>query len=129
MSDYSITLKPVFSCPWETPKEVKLPKGWTLSWHQVATLEALRDPNIDVIFNIAMTGDGKSLAAYLETLQTNFCAIGLYPTNELARDQETQIQGYIEIFQPDNKPRVRRLSGQNLEIYAEKVMNKTIKMI
>jgi len=119
MSDYRITLKPVFSCPWETPKGVRLPKGWALSWHQVATLEALRDPNIDVIFNTAMTGDGKSLAAYLETLQTNFCAIGLYPTNELARDQETQIQGYVETFQPVNKPRVRRLSGQDLEIYAE----------
>jgi CRISPR-associated endonuclease/helicase Cas3 len=98
---------------------VKLPDGWSLSWHQVATLEAIRDPNIDVIFNTAMTGDGKSLAAYLETLLTDFCAIGLYPTNELARDQETQIQDYIEKFQPDIKPRVVRLSGQELEIYAE----------
>ena len=91
MSDYRITLKPVYSCPAsETPKDVKLPKDWSLSWHQVATLEAIRDPNIDVIFNTAMTGDGKSLAAYLETLLTDFLAIGLYPTNELARDQETQ---------------------------------------
>ncbi len=119
MSDYSITLKSVYSCPAETPKDVKLSKNWLLSWHQVATLEALRDPNIDVIFNTAMTGDGKSLAAYLETLQTDVCAIGLYPTNELARDQETQIQGYVEQFQPDVKPRVKRLSGQDLEIYAE----------
>ncbi len=109
MSDYRITLKPVFSCPAsETPKGVKLPQNWSLSWHQAATLEALRDPNINVIFNTAMTGDGKSLAAYLETLLANFPAIGLYPTNELARDQETQIQGYIEQFQPDIKPRVKR---------------------
>jgi CRISPR-associated endonuclease/helicase Cas3 len=120
MSDYRITLKPIYSCPAsETPKDVKLPDGWSLSWHQVATLEAVRDPNIDVIFNTAMTGDGKSLAAYLETLLTDFCVIGLYPTNELARDQETQIQDYIEKFQPDIKPRVVRLSGQELEIYAE----------
>ena len=120
MSDYRITLKPVFSCPAsETPKGVKLPQNWSLSWHQAATLEALRDPNINVIFNTAMTGDGKSLGAYLETLLANFSAIGLYPTNELARDQETQIQGYIEQFQPDIKPRVKRLSGQELEIYAE----------
>ncbi|MBD1928662.1 type I-D CRISPR-associated helicase Cas3' [Trichocoleus sp. FACHB-90] len=118
---YKITLKPVYSCPAsETPKDVKLPDGWaSLSWHQVATLEAIRDSNIDVIFNTAMTGDGKSLAAYLVTLLTYFCAIGLYPTNELARDQETQIQDYIEKFKPDIKPRVVRLSGQELEIYAE----------
>jgi CRISPR-associated endonuclease/helicase Cas3 len=120
MSDYRITLKPVYSCPAsEIPKGVKLPEGWSLSWHQAATLEAIRDPNIDVIFNTAMTGDGKSLAAYLETLQTDFLAIGLYPTNELARDQETQIQEYIEKFKPEIKPRVVRLSGQELEIYAE----------
>jgi CRISPR-associated endonuclease/helicase Cas3 len=121
MSDYRITLKPIYSCPAsQTPKGVKLPEGWSsLSWHQVATLEAIRDPNIDVIFNTAMTGDGKSLAAYLETLLTDFLAIGLYPTNELARDQETQIQEYIEKFKPDIKPRVVRLSGQELEIYAE----------
>jgi CRISPR-associated endonuclease/helicase Cas3 len=91
MSDYRITLKPVYSCPApEIPTGVKLPEGWSLSWHQAATLEAIRDPNIDVIFNTAMTGDGKSLAAYLETLLIDFLAIGLYPTNELARDQETQ---------------------------------------
>ncbi|HAJ62049.1 MAG TPA: type I-D CRISPR-associated helicase Cas3' [Cyanobacteria bacterium UBA8543] len=120
MSDYRITLKPVYSCPAsETPKDVNLPDDWSLSWHQVATLEAIRDSNIDVIFNTAMTGDGKSLAAYLETLLTDFLAIGLYPTNELARDQETQIQEYIEKFKPVIKPRVVRLSGQELEIYAE----------
>lgn len=120
MSNYRITLKPVYSCPAsETPKDVKLPDGWSLSWHQVATLEAIRDLNIDVIFNTAMTGDGKSLAAYLETLQTDFLAIGLYPTNELARDQEMQIQEYIVKFNPKIKPRVVRLSGQELEIYAE----------
>jgi CRISPR-associated endonuclease/helicase Cas3 len=120
MSDYRITLKPVYSCPAsEIPKDVKLPEGWSLSWHQGATLEALRDSNIDVIFNTAMTGDGKSLAAYLETLLTDFLAIGLYPTNELARDQEMQIQEYVEKFKPDINPRVVRLSGQELEIYAE----------
>ena len=120
MSDYRITLKSVYSCPaTEIPKGVKLPNNWSLSWHQAVTLEAIRNPNIDVIFNTAMTGDGKSLAAYLETLLTDFCAIGLYPTNELARDQEIQIQGYIEQFKLEIKPRVVRLSGQELEIYAE----------
>ncbi|AFW97305.1 type I-D CRISPR-associated helicase Cas3' [Dolichospermum sp. UHCC 0352] len=117
--NYSIHLKPVYSQTVPTPDGVKLPDGWCLSWHQLETLKALRDPNIDVVFNTAMTGDGKSLAAYLEVLQGEFSAIGLYPTNELARDQEAQIKGYIDIFKPGNQPRVVRLNGADLEIYAE----------
>jgi CRISPR-associated endonuclease/helicase Cas3 len=111
-SIYQVNLKSVFSSPSnEILKDVNLPHDWSLSWHQVETLKALRDPNIDVIINTAMTGDGKSLAAYLEVLQGEFSAIGLYPTNELARDQEIQIQGYIETFKPANNPRVARLSS------------------
>jgi CRISPR-associated endonuclease/helicase Cas3 len=96
-----------------------MPNQWRLSWHQAATLNALRDPNFEVVVNTAMTGDGKSLAAYLSVLQDDCYAIGLYPTNELARDQETQIQNYITQFQPTNQPRVVRLSGAELENYAE----------
>lgn len=119
MSIYSITLKPVYSETIATPGNVHIPDGWLLSWHQVETLKALRHPQIDVVFNTAMTGDGKSLAAYLEVLQGECSAIGLYPTNELARDQETQTRNYIAQFQPPNDPRVTRLSGAELEIYAE----------
>ncbi|HEY9726407.1 MAG TPA: type I-D CRISPR-associated helicase Cas3' [Chroococcales cyanobacterium] len=119
-SVYSITLKPIYSCPSEElPSGVKLPDGWSLSWHQVETLKALRDPAIDVVFNTAMTGDGKSLAAYLETLQGELNAIGQYPTNELARDQEMQVQDYVERFEPPGRPRIARLSGEELELYAE----------
>ncbi|WP_250122814.1 type I-D CRISPR-associated helicase Cas3' [Chroococcidiopsis sp. CCMEE 29] len=120
MTEYSITLKSVYSCPaTELLKDVKLPQGWALSWHQVATLEALRDSNVDVVINTAMTGDGKSLAGQLEVLQGECSAISLYPTNELARDQEIQIRHYIKQFQPWNNPRVVRLSGAELEVYAE----------
>ncbi|NEO85328.1 MAG: type I-D CRISPR-associated helicase Cas3' [Spirulina sp. SIO3F2] len=121
MANYSITLKPVYSCPAdETPEGVKLPEGWQLAWHQAETYKALQNPDIDVVFNTAMTGDGKSLAAYLSVLQGQDYAIGLYPTNALARDQEMQIQHYIEMFPPQPKPpRVNRLSGPELEIYAE----------
>jgi len=119
--NYTITLKPVYSCPsTELPANIQLPEDWTaLSWHQVETFKALSDPDVDVVFNTAMTGDGKSLAAYLKVLQGDCSAIGLYPTNELARDQETQTQSYIGKFQPPNEPRVVRLSGAELEIYAE----------
>lgn len=120
MTEYSITLKPVYSSPaLALPDDLLLPPGWSLAWHQAETLKALRDPNIDVVFNSAMTGDGKSLAAFLEVLQGDCNAIALYPTNELARDQETQTRRYIADFQPPNDPRVTRLSGAELEIYAE----------
>jgi CRISPR-associated endonuclease/helicase Cas3 len=121
-SPYSVTLKPLYSAPAERmPADISLPDGWQLSWHQVETLQAIRDPNIEVIFNTAMTGDGKSLAAYLETLSTQNCyAIANYPTNELARDQQVQIQDYIAQFQPQPKPRVVQLSSEELELYAER---------
>ncbi|WP_448603898.1 type I-D CRISPR-associated helicase Cas3' [Thermoleptolyngbya sp.] len=117
---YSIQLKPVYSCPADNlPADVKLPEGWRLSWHQVETLKALQDPAVDVVLNTAMTGDGKSLAAYLAVLQGNRTAIALYPTNALARDQEFQVNNYISTFQPPNAPRTNRLSGPELEVFAE----------
>lgn len=117
---YSIRLKPLYSCPAdEIPDGIKMPNGWQLAWHQAETLKALRDPSIDVVFNTAVTGDGKSLAAYLDVLQDNCYAIALYPTNTLAADQETQIRDYIQQFQPSSQPRVNRLSGPELEVYAE----------
>ncbi|NJR50853.1 MAG: type I-D CRISPR-associated helicase Cas3' [Leptolyngbyaceae cyanobacterium CSU_1_3] len=119
MTVYKTPLKPVYSQTVQTPQGVSLPEGWVLSWHQAATLEALRDPTVDVVFNSAMTGDGKSLAAFLEVLQGECSAIALYPTNELARDQETQTRDYVAKFQPSHEPRVTRLSGAELEIYAE----------
>lgn len=130
MFEYKIKLKPVYSCPAsEIPEGLKLPNNWTLSWHQLETFKAINNPNIDVIFNTAMTGDGKSLAAYLEMLQgdrdNQICyPMGLYPTNELARDQESQISNYIDIFNPNSEPRILRLSGASLEIHAETEDNK-----
>lgn len=68
--------------------------GLQLHTHQVETLEAFRDPNIDVIFNTAMTGDGKSLAAYLPAFQDRRHVIAMYPTNELIRDQHQALPSY-----------------------------------
>ncbi len=68
----------------------KLPDGWRLSQHQVETYKALTSNDYDVVFNTAMTGDGKSLAAYLPTLTQQKPLFAMYPTNELARDQGKQ---------------------------------------
>src|SRR5579872_769250 len=62
--------------------------------HQVETWEAIRNPDVDVVFNTAMTGDGKSLAAYLSALMDEKSVIAMYPTNELIRDQFYAMPSY-----------------------------------
>ena len=73
--------------------------------HQVETLKAFRNPDIDVIFNVAMTGDGKSLAAYLPAFKEDKHVIAMYPTNELIQDQHSSLPKYerqLEIRMPSN---------------------------
>jgi CRISPR-associated endonuclease/helicase Cas3 len=117
--NYSINLKCVYSQTVSTPCGVKLPKDWSLSWHQAATLEALRDPSIDVVFNTAITGDGKSLAAFLLAMTDSVSTMATYPTNELARDQEKQVQNYKDKFQPEKDPQIYRLNAAILEDFIE----------
>ena len=120
MSNYVIYLKSVYSCPAdEIPKEIKLPDGWNLSWHQRETYLALNNSNIDVVINTGMTGDGKTLAADLDILFGDSLALKMYPTNELARDQEISAREYLKQFELENSLRINRLSGQDLEVYAE----------
>lgn len=92
-----INTLPVYSRlvdPQTVPEKIRsrLPDGWSLSCHQLETYQALASGNYDVVFNTAMTGDGKSLAAYLPTLITGQSVFAMYPTNELARDQEFQLE-------------------------------------
>lgn len=67
--------------------------------HQAETLAAFGDPDIDVIFNTAMTGDGKSLAAYLPSFRDGLHVVAMYPTNELVRDQEQALKLYQQRLQ------------------------------
>ncbi len=94
-----ITTLPVYSKladPADLPDTlaVKLPSGWRLSMHQLATYQALCDEQVDVVINTAMTGDGKSLAGALPLLvhpaDTN--TLALFPTNELIQDQQRSWQ-------------------------------------
>jgi CRISPR-associated endonuclease/helicase Cas3 len=100
----TIHLNPVYSKlahPDYIPPEIlqRLPDGWQISEHQLQTFEALLQPSIEVVFNIAITGDGKSLAAYLPVLCKDHHSFGMYPTIELLRDQARQFEGYCHIFQ------------------------------
>lgn len=92
---------------------------YRLSAHQVRTRQLLSAPEVEVVFNTALTGDGKSLAAFLSALRDNRPTIGLYPTNELGRDQERQVKHYVADLSLAQQPqRVCRLSSETLNEYA-----------
>ena len=119
MPFYTVMLKSVYSQTVSTPEGVTVPNGWALSWHQAETFKALGDPAIDVVFNTAMTGDGKSLAAYLRAMTSKTYTLAMYPTNELARDQERQVQEYKTTFKPKYDPQIYRLTGSTLSSFVE----------
>lgn len=82
-----------------------LPAGWRLATHQLKVFEALQDPEVDVVFDTAMTGDGKTLAAHLPVLREvfPFQPVFVYPTNELIRDQHRQALNLQEKFGYEGK--------------------------
>jgi len=71
------------------------PAGWKLMAHQAATIRALKS-DADIIINTAMTGDGKSLAGQLQVFNDkNWRTLTMYPTNELALDQQRSLNKTI----------------------------------
>jgi CRISPR-associated endonuclease/helicase Cas3 len=115
-----VTLKKVFSKLASRDAADSFINDRRLLQHQAQTYRLLSDPNLDVIFNMALTGDGKSLSAYLPALRYDRCTMGLYPTNELSRDQESQVDGYVKELSLTPRPqRVCRLSGEQLTEYAD----------
>ena len=99
-----IKVLPVYSRLSQSDPIADIPAGLALREHQVKTFDAIRDPDVDVVFNTAMTGDGKSLAAYLPALIDNHRVLAMYPTNELIRDQREQISNYCDLFSRDITP-------------------------
>jgi CRISPR-associated endonuclease/helicase Cas3 len=66
--------------------------------HQQETLDAFDDPAIDLVMDTAITGDGKSIAAYLPAFKHGFHVVAMYPTNELVRDQYRALANYQRDF-------------------------------
>ena len=99
-----IKVLPVYSQLSQSDPIADMPTDISLREHQVKTFDAIRDPDIDVVFNTAMTGDGKSLAAYLPALVNNRRVLAMYPTNELILDQRKQIRSYCSQFNRDITP-------------------------
>ena len=94
-----ISVKPVYSRKTTSVLFKNGPENLELRKHQVETYEAIHAPDVDVIFNSAMTGDGKSLAAYFPALTQGTSILAMYPTNELIEDQNRQVRGYCEWFE------------------------------
>ena len=75
-----------------------LPASYELRLHQAQTWRAFERADVDVIFDTALTGDGKSLAGQLPMLVAERYALLLYPTNELIKDQVKQVVRYTKDF-------------------------------
>ncbi len=76
----------------------KLPSTYKLRRHQAETWQAFSNSDADVIFDTALTGDGKSLAGQLPMLAEGKYTLLMYPTNELIKDQVMQVEKHISDF-------------------------------
>lgn len=83
--------------------------------HQAEVWEAIKDKNISIVFDTALTGDGKTLAALLPALyESKKLDKGLfaYPTNELIRDQVKQVNKWSKEL--NFSPFIGELNSQTL---------------
>lgn len=103
----------------DIPSELRarLPQGMRLSQHQVETYRALVAGDAEVIFNTAMTGDGKSLAGQLPALAAGegwrHPTLAMYPTNELVEDQLAHMETTVLRWRADIQH--RRLNSAELD--------------
>ncbi|NUN64620.1 type I-D CRISPR-associated helicase Cas3' [Pseudanabaena biceps] len=83
--------------------------------HQREVWDAIIDPKIQVVFDTALTGDGKTLAGLLPAVKEKRSldkALFAYPTNELIRDQNRQFKLWSDRLQIN--PRVGQLNSSEL---------------
>ena len=71
---------------------------YQLRHHQARTWQVFSNSDANVIFDTALTGDGKSLAGQLPMLADDLYALLMYPTNELILDQVKQVEKHIKDF-------------------------------
>lgn len=61
---------------------------------------------------VTPTGSGKTLAAYAASIRGNIEAFGVYPTNELIKDQERALQEWLD---PRKEYRLLRIDSRELD--------------
>lgn len=89
--------------------------GIKLATHQQEVWDAIQDPETQVVFDTALTGDGKTLAGLLPAIRERRSlgrALFAYPTNELIRDQARQFDEWGKRL--DAKLTVGQLNGSQL---------------
>ena len=64
------------------------------------------------LFLVTPTGSGKTLASYAYAINEKMPVFGVYPTNELIRDQERALKKWVD---PTNDYRLLRLDSQQLD--------------
>ena len=95
--------------------EPEMTSGIKLATHQREVWDAICNPEIQVVFDTALTGDGKTLAGLLPAVkERRSLGKGLfaYPTNELIRDQVRQFGEWSRRL--NVKPTVGQLNGPQL---------------
>lgn len=98
-------------------EEPEIAPNVQLVTHQREVWDAVRHPDIQIVFDTALTGDGKTLAATLPIFyDRKFLDKGLfaYPTNELIRDQARQVENWSDRLKPKSKPRTGQLNSSTL---------------
>ena len=64
------------------------------------------------LFLAAPTGSGKTLAAYAAPIRRGIPALGVYPTNELIKDQERALRPWLD---PHDELRLLRIDSRELD--------------
>jgi CRISPR-associated endonuclease/helicase Cas3 len=99
----------------EFASESEVAPGIKLATHQREVWDAICNPEIQVVFDTALTGDGKTLAGLLPAVKEQRSldkGLFAYPTNELIRDQIRQFGvwgGRLQV-----KPTVGQLNSLQL---------------
>jgi len=70
------------------------------------------------LFLVTPTGSGKTLASYACAINRQLPAFGVYPTNELIRDQERALQPWLD---PDGNCALLRIDSQQLDEWQTKL--------
>jgi len=77
-----------------------------------AVRQALAKNETLCLFLVTPTGSGKTLAGYAYTINHGEPAFGVYPTNELIRDQERTLKGWLD---PSEDYRLLRIDSRQLD--------------
>jgi len=81
-----------------------------------AVQEALTGKETRCLFLVTPTGSGKTLASYAYTINHDEPALGVYPTNELIRDQERALKPWLD---PNDDGRLLRIDSRQLDYWQD----------